>query len=436
MSIPHEVRTKLFNCVENKKGELIDFLKQLVNTPSVVGQERAAQEIVSRKFQEMDLELDVFVPKVEELRDHPAFFETTSYQAVGYDDRPNVVGILKGQGRGRSLILQAHIDVVSVEPVEKWTYNPWEATIVGNKLFGRGSADCKGGLAAITYALLAVQDAGITPKGNVILESVIEEEDGGVGGALATILRGHTADAVVIAEPHWGNDIVIGSGGVLYFRVKVPGHTAHAVYAHRGVNALGKAMKIYDALMALNEYRQNKIRQPLFEKGPDMVGRATTINIGSCTAGDWPSTVPGEAELGCRIAWAPTGETVDSVKRQVEETIERACQLDPWLRENPATVEWFGWKAQAHVQDMEHPIVQTVKRIYEDYSGELADFRGTPAGTDARFYVLNGGMPTLCFGPQGDFYHGFDEYVNLDTVIGATKVFAETILEWCGSEYP
>lgn len=431
MPVPPEIQTKILECIEKKKKDLIEFLQQLVTTPSVVGQEQAAQEIVQRQWRKMGLELDVWTPNVEELRKHPAFFETTSFQSVGYSERPNIVGHLKGEGGGRSLILQAHIDVVSAEPRNKWTYDPWGGTIEGNRLFGRGAADCKGGLAAITYALQAVQETGISLKGDVLLESVIEEEDGGIGGALATILRGHKADAAIIAEPRSENELTIGSAGVMYFRVRVFGRTAHAATAHRGVNAIGKAMKIYEALIALNEYRQSKIHHPLFEIGEDMKSRATTLNIGYCKAGDWPSTVAGEAELGCRIAWPPNGETADSIKTQVEETVERACHLDPWLRENPAIVEWFGWKAQAHIQDTAHPIVQTVKRNFEKLSGGTAKSLAVPAGTDARFYVLDGGIPTLCFGPKGAAFHGFDEYVEIGSLVEATKVFALTILDWC-----
>lgn len=88
------------------------------------------------------------------------------------------------------------------------------------------------------------------------------------------------------------------------------------------------------------------------------------------------------------------------------------------------------------MQDRDYPIVQTVKHLYEDYSGPPTDIHGTPAGTDARLSVFDGGIPPLWFDPKGGFAPGFDEYVNLDTVLDATKGFAETIIDWCGYEAP
>ncbi|MFQ6126894.1 MAG: ArgE/DapE family deacylase [Candidatus Heimdallarchaeota archaeon] len=433
MTIDPTIREAVLKTISSNKAELIEFLKGLVRIPSVVGEEGTAQKFIGTKFTEMTLQVDTWEPDITELRDHPAFFETTSYITHGYKGRPNVSGRLEGAGKGNSLLLSGHIDVVSPEPVARWKHDPWGAEIEQGRLYGRGAADMKGGIAAMIYAVHAIQQVGVQLQGDVTLQTTIEEEDGGIGGVLHSIIRGYTANAAIVPEPRSGTEIGIGAAGVLYFRIKIPGKTMHAVYAHKGVNAIGKAMRIYDALMALNKTRQHTIRAPLFEREEGMEGHATTINVGTIRGGDWPSTVAGFVELGCRIAWPP-GEEITEIKAQVEETIEQVNQSDLWLKENPATVEWFGWQTIPHLQDPHHPIVQLVKNHFEEISGSQATICGVPWGLDTRFYVLYANIPALTCGPRGGNLHGIDEYVELDTVVETTKILALTILDWCSQD--
>ncbi len=303
MPIDTKIREKVLTTIASNKNAIIGFLSDLVRIPSVVGKEGKAQDFISKKFTDMKLNVDTWEPEITELKDHPAFFETISFTKHGYKERPNVVGTLKGTSNGNTLILGGHIDVVSPEPIDHWQHDPWGAEISQGRMYGRGAADMKGGIAAMIYAVQTIQQIGIQLKGDVILQTTIEEEDGGIGGALHSIIRGYTADAIIVPEPRSGNEIGVGSAGVLYFRVRIPGKIMHAVYAHKGVNAIGKALKIYDALIKLNEERQKTTHVPQFEMEADMEGRATTINVGTIHGGDWPSTVAGFAELECRIAW-------------------------------------------------------------------------------------------------------------------------------------
>jgi acetylornithine deacetylase len=427
------LKTRILEKIDKKRDEMTEFLRRLVRIPSVVGHEGDAQKFMEEAFRDLGLEVDVWEPDVAELRKHPAFFKTISYTKFGYKGRPNVIGKLRGNGQGRSLILAGHIDVVSPEPVTAWTHDPWSAEIVDNKLYGRGAADMKGGIASMVYALKCVQETGIRLKGDIILESTIEEEDGGVGGTLATILRGYRADAAIITEPTDGCDIGIASAGVMYFRVKVVGKPAHAAYAHFGVNAIDKAMKIYNALSELNKKRQAKIRYSPAEIYPDMKGHVTTINIGKISGGDWPSTVAGWAELECRVGWPP-GEELEDVKGQIEHTIEKTGKRDAWLRENPPNVEWFGWRAEPHEQDLNHPIVQTLAKFVNEVTGKEVKFGGGSAGLDTRFFVRYAKVPAITFGPRGFNLHSTDEHVEINSVVETAKVLALTIVDWCGYE--
>lgn len=417
--------------LDSRRDEIVDFLRRLVGMPSVVGVEGEAQKFMYHTFKDMDLEVDMWEPDINELRKHPAFFETTSFRKYGYKNRPNVIGKLRGVGGGRSLFLCGHIDVVSPEPVGAWSYPPWGGVVVDGKMYGRGAADQKGGIAAMTYALKSIIDLGIKLRGDVLIGTTIEEEDGGIGGALATVLRGYRADAAILTEPG-GNRIGVASGGVLYFRVKVMGRTAHASRAHLGVNAIEKAFLIYRALMELNVERQRRVRYVYAEsEAPHMRGRATTINVGVVRGGDWPSTVAGWVELECRVGWPP-GESVGDVRRGVEARVMEVAMGDSWLRDHPPIIEWFGWCAEPSEQDVNHPIVGLVKDAAEEVLGEGVVFAGGSAGLDTRHFILYGGMPAITFGPEGENTHGVDECVNLDSVIKTSKVLALVLLRWCG----
>jgi len=427
------LKTRILEEIDKKRDEMTDFLQKFVRIPSVVGHEGDAQKFMEEAFRDMELQVDVWEPNVAELRKHPAFFKTTSHTKFGYKGRPNVIGKLRGSGQGRSLILAGHVDVVSPEPVSAWTHSPWGAEIVDHKLYGRGAADMKGGIASMVYALKCVQETGIRLKGDVILESTIEEEDGGVGGTLATILKGYCGDAAIITEPTGGCNIGIASAGVMYFRVKVVGKSAHAASAHFGVNAIGKAVKIYNALSELNKKRQAKISYPPAEIYPDMKGHVTTINIGKISGGDWPSTVAGWAELECRVGWPP-GEELEDVKGQIEHTIEKTVKQDEWLKKNPPHIQWFGWRAEPHEQKANHPIVQTVAEFVNEVTGKEAMFVGGSAGLDTRFFVRYANIPAITFGPQGFNLHSIDEHVEIDSVIETARILALTIIDWCGYE--
>jgi len=424
MLISNSIREKVLGGVENCREELFDLLSRLVRIPSVVGSEGKAQQMIRRLYREAGLKTIRFQADLEKVREHEAFIESS----LPYRNRPNIIGIKPGDKNSKSLILNGHIDVVSPEPINQWTHDPWGAEIVDGRLYGRGSADMKAGLTANFMALKTLLDVGLNPKGKVILQSVIEEEAGGGPGTLACLLVGYIADGLVITEPH-NLRITVAMVGVNYFRVRVYGKTAHAGLAHRGVNAIGKMYKIYQALAELDQKRGSEIKFDLFEKGS---GRSTHLNIGTLKAGDWASTVAGSAAMECRISFIP-GETVKEIKALVERTIFESIKDDAWMREHPPQIEWYGWHAEPWLQDIHAPFVQAFKRTAEEVLEKEVEFAGRAAGLDSRFAPYFK-MPALCTGPIGENLHGIDEWVDLDSVVKLTKILALFILNWCGLE--
>ncbi|MHA1886167.1 MAG: ArgE/DapE family deacylase [Promethearchaeota archaeon] len=415
--------------VRDNKDKLTKLIQDLVKIPSVSGKEEEVQKFIFQKLSELDLNPEYVYPDISILEKSDDYFKTTSFVKYGYENRPNVMATLKGSGNGKSICLSGHVDVVSPEPVEHWSHDPWGGEIDGDFLYGRGASDMKAGVAAIIFAVQALIETQTQLQGDVIIETTTDEEDGGIGGNLYMRLTQPKTDAAIITEPG-GLSIGIASAGVMYFRVAVKGIPAHAANAHFGVNAILKMQPIIEALTSLNETRQKKISYKYAEVDPRMKGRATTLNIGVINSGDWPSTVPALCVLQCRIGFPP-GETREMVMDQVEATIQKTANKDPWLKEHPPDVEWFGWKARPHEQDPEHPFVKLIDNKVQELANIQPIYVGGSAGLDARFFV-NNGIPAVTIGPYGEGNHSINERVSINSTVKTTEVILGVLMDWCG----
>jgi acetylornithine deacetylase len=425
-------RAELRERIDTERDRMLDFLRTLVRTPSVTGDEAPAQEHVVEKFESLGLAPDVWEPDADALRDHPGYFETTSYVREGYEGRPNVAAVVDGSGDGRSLGFSGHVDVVPVDE-DEWTHDPWGAERDEGRLYGRGSADMKGGIAAYAHAVETLLDLGVDLAGDLVLLTTIEEEDGGVGGALSALERGYRPDAAVISEPWRIPNVGVASAGAMYFRIRVRGKSAHAARGHEGVNAIEKAYRVIESLVALDAERKARISyDPIVNRDPAAEGHATNLNVGTIRAGEWPSTVPSEATVECRIGWPP-GETRPEVREQVLDAIGEAVDDDEWLSEHPPEVEWFGWNADPHELDTEAEITRLVKRNAEVVAGCEGQFVGGDAGLDERFFNRYYDVPTPTMGPTGANIHGADEYVEVDSLVETAQALALTAVDWCGT---
>jgi acetylornithine deacetylase len=411
---------KILQTMDRNAENLFQDLAELIGIPSVVGSEGKAQEWMAAKMRSMGLEVETFEADREELVKHPAYV-TVDWP---YEGRPNVIGKLKGAPGVKSLILNGHIDVVSAEPISQWAHDPWGAEVSEGKMYGRGTADMKAGLIANLYAVKTLIEVNAIPKGSITIMSVIEEEAGGGGGTLACLLKGYQADAMLNTEPFL--KVAIAHPGILYFRVKVQGKSIHAGRSHLGVNAVGKMIPIYETLAQLDEERAKRLHFKLAEMDS---GRSCNLNIGTFHAGDWPSSVAGSASMECRISFVP-GETKESIKKEIEERIAETAVKDPWLRDHPPVVEWFGWHANPWLQEERDPFIQLMLKNGEKVLGSAPTVVGKPAGLDTRF-CPEFGMSACAFGPNGGGIHGIDEYVELESVIQTAKIAALTALDWC-----
>lgn len=413
---------RILTAVDNRGPEMIAFLQDIVRVPSVTGEEGAVQQAVAATMSELGLAVDLWVPSVEELAPHALRVGEFS----SFSGRPNVVGTLHGTGGGKSLILNAHIDVVDAGDPTRWTHHPFAAEIHEGRLYGRGACDMKAGLAANLFALAAVKDAGVGLRGDVFVESVISEEDGGAG-TLATILRGYRADAAIITEPtHLA--VVPAQGGSLVFRLHVPGRSAHGCARDEGVSAVEKFSYLHRALLDFEAERNAAIDHPLYAGTANKI----PISIGVVRSGAWPSSVPESLIAEGRAGLVP-GESLDSICTAFVDAIDWAADADPWLREHRPTVEWFSGQFEPAEVSVDAPVVTLLREAHRSATGDIARVEAVTYGADMRHFVNFAGIPCAMYG-AGDvrLAHFTDESVPLDDVLTVARTIAVAIARFCG----
>jgi acetylornithine deacetylase len=360
--------------------------------------------------------------------------------------REDVVGTIRGAGGGRSLILNGHVDVVPAGDPGDWPHDPWGGEIVGGKLWGRGTCDMKGGLAAGLVALRALRDGGVRLRGDVVFQSVVDEETGGPG-TIAALERGHRADAAIVLEPT-SRAVMPVEGGVMWLRVVIRGRSGHSAVRYRSVhaggqgtavNAIEKAAKILAAVQELERHWGNTKVHPLMPKG------ITTINPGVVAGGSGGgaegmpgsmsaySTMPDYCALGLSLKFLPD-ERVEDVRRDFEDYVRRVADADPWLRDHPPEIEWSigGVTFPPSELALDHPLAIAVDDAHRAAIGE-PQYRGFEAVSDLA-WIAQAGIPGLLYGP-GDAVHAHSsaEFVEVEDLVDAAKVVALALAGWCGT---
>ncbi len=402
---------------------LLRALDRLVQIPSLDGspEERTVQAETAVLMQSIGLDVDTWEIDFAALQAHPAYTaEVARSSGLG------VVGSY-GRGAGPTLILNGHTDVVPAGELDRWHFPPWRATYnsADGNVYGRGALDMKGGLCCGLFAVKAIIDAGVQLQGRVLIQAVIGEEDGGAG-TLAAVLHGPQADAAIIMEP---TELMIApaQAGAYNFRITIPGKAAHGAMRFEGVDPLEKFLLVYQSILDLEKARNADVAHPLFANYPVPY----PICVGKIQGGVWASTVAEtltfEGRYGVKIGEAPA-----AAKKQLEDWIGTAVQHDPWLRENPPVIEWWGAQFDPAEIAVEEKVVRETAASFQQITGQPAQIQGMPYGADMRLLVNVGGIPTLMFGP-GDVRkaHQPDEHVPLTDLKTCAQTLALTILRFC-----
>lgn len=401
-------------------ASILAFLDDLIAYQSTGGHETPIQRRMAQHMEAVGFEVDVWTIDLDRLRAHPAYSVD-----IERDAALGVAGRL-GQGDGPTLVLNGHVDVVPVGDRTRWTVPPWALTRQNGRVYGRGTCDMKGALACVLAAAQALRQAGTTIAGTVLFQSVVGEEDGGLG-TLAAVERGLTGDAAIVLEP---TELMVApaQAGALSFRITVPGAAAHGALRTEGVDPIDKLIPIYRALQAFEARRNEAVADPLF----DAYDIPFALCVGTIRGGAWPSSVAEAVTCEGRLGVGPH-EALDGVRAAFEAVVAQAAQADAWLRDHPPTVEWWGAQfAPARIPPSD-PIVRTVSDAVDAVTGTPAIHRGMPYGADMRLLVRQGGTPTVLFGP-GDIRdaHAPDESVAIDELVTAARVIARTMMQFCG----
>jgi acetylornithine deacetylase len=406
--------------IDRTQDQLIDWLREFIAFQSMPGREGDAQAFIAGTLRDLGASVDVWDIDPKTLRGHPGYIPTE----LDYAGRPNVVGRFGGTGGGRSLMLEGHVDVVPIEDPTLWRADPWAGQVVEGRMIGRGTSDMKGGLAAMVWAARALRSV-TTPRGDLVVASVIEEEASGNGG-LAAVLRGHTADAAVVGEPTT-LDLVPAHLGVFWFRITVPGVSAHGGYRGRGVNAIEKAMVIYGALQDHEAERNREARTPLLEH----LDIPYPISVGTFRAGNWRFTVPDSAVMEGRGA-VRLDESIEEAQAAFMAAVDAAADKDPFLRQHRPLVEFVGGSMEPCQIGLDHPFARVASDVLRTLKPDYRVWAKTPA-TDMRHLMLYGHMPTVIVGPgDDDLAHTANESVAVANVVAAAKFYALLALKWCG----
>lgn len=425
-----DLQSRLSDAVDAAFDDQMTFLSELVSHPSTRGAEQSAQDMMARALAARGYEVDRWEIDLDEISALPGF----SPVLTPYEYAVNVVGTHRAKsGTGRSLILNGHIDVVPAGPLDMWDSPPFEPRIEGGWLYGRGGGDMKAGLVSNLFALDALKACNLAPAGDVFFQSVVEEECTG-NGALACLARGYSADAALIPEP-FDERLVTAQIGVIWFQIHLKGKPTHVAYAGTGANAIEAAVPLFHALHEM-ERRWNAP-----ENRPDdyaHMDHALNLNVGKFSGGDWTSSVPAWSVFDVRMAIFP-GQSIEEAQREIERVVMDAARENDFLKNALPEIVYHGFLAEGYALSQDgsqraRSAITTLEQAHKAIFGAPLAQSAITATTDARFFGLYTNTPALVYGPRAEAIHGFNERVEIESILRITKTTALFIAGWCGTE--
>ncbi|KMZ39825.1 MULTISPECIES: ArgE/DapE family deacylase [Bacillales] len=327
------------------------------------------------------------------------------------DTAVNVVGILRGTGGGKSLMLNGHMDTVSAKRME---IPPFEPTLADNKIFGRGSQDMKGSLGAMIAAVEAIAQAKVPLAGDVILTFVADEEYKSIG--TEELVKAYKADAAICCEP---SDLAIGvvHRGFAWVKCEVLGKAAHGSRPAEGIDAIVRAGRVLQELERLSDRLAQGPVHPILG--------AASVHASLIQGGTELSTYPDY----CRIDWERRtlpGETEADVANEIEALLQKLRAEDETFQ---ASVE-LSFLREPFEVGLDEPIYVALQAACKSVMGKTPEVCGFSGWTDAAL-LQEAGIPTVLFGPVGAGLHAAVEYVEVDSLVDMSAILVETICDFC-----
>lgn len=417
--------------VDANRDTLSGIITELVRIPSEntppVGAEGKCQQRISEALGSLGWDVATYEPpSVKALAAHPLFWPGRDYHG-----RPNVGARRKGSGGGRSLVLSGHIDTVPRGSDQPWTRDPFGGVIEGNLLYGRGSNDMKSGVATNLFVAEAIEEMGLDLAGDLVFETVVDEEFGGVNGTLAGRLAGYNGDAAVISEPSFlrvcaaqrgGRTAHItfsAAGGVLTDAAFPAGVTDQLAYFLGGVKAFAATRRAAAKV------------HPMYANCPDPV----PVSIMKIFTSPWGMGEPMTTPETCRVElfWqAMPGESQAQIDGQFQEWFEKLLESAPALYRVRPRVEFpLRWLPGSAIAAQE-PVITELSACAQDATGTVPPVAGIEGPCDM-FVFHEFGIPAVLWGARGGNTHAADEYVELDSVMAAAKSLLLFVSRWCGA---
>lgn len=415
--------------LEQNRDKYIERLAELVaidthdlNHGIDGGLEKQGQDYMIELFRRMGAEVRVDQIKEEDIV-HCLELYQEGNPGHNQTDRYNVYAEFQGIKPGKSLMFNGHIDVMPADDAQEWTSPPFEPQLRDGRMYGRGTADMKGGLMAAVMAVQLLQDAGIPFGGSVKITSVCDEEGGG-NGSMQAIMSGERADGVVECEGT-SDELILAHMGFVFFRVSLEGKACHSGCKRNGVSAIDKALKLINVLNEKEHEWLLSYKHPLLP--------APNLNVGVIHGGSAGSTVAGECIFETCVHYLPGLMSHQQVVDEFNEVIERVTRSDSWLEQHPPKVTIYQAGGGFEMEESS-PFVDSFKRAYRTVRGRQVRVVGSPAGCDSRLWRNIAKCPTIQFGPGNLAQcHGVDEWLDLDAYLQSILIYAELILDYCGS---
>jgi acetylornithine deacetylase len=414
--------SSLDDAVRDLVPRALEVLQRLIAEPSTVGQEQGAQVVLAGELEGLGFAIER-LPIPDDIGEDPL----AGIPSRSYRGRYDLVG-RRGDGDGRSLLINGHIDVVPADDATPWSTPPFAPEVIDGWLHGRGAADMKGGFAAGLLALWALDrvEPGWLGEGRLTWLAAIEEEYTG-NGTLAAARAGVLAGAALLLEPT-ELDVLLAGIGIIWIEIELAGRAAHVEAAGGAVNPILRVQPVIDALLAFErelDAAHTADPDPAFAP----IAHPYNVSIGTVTAGDWISSVPPVARLGVRVGH-PRAWTTEEAFDRVCAAVLTAAAADPWFAEHPPVVRLNGFRAEGYAQDPDTPIVRAIEAAHREVHGTAPALVSMGSTTDARLYVNRFGVPAAAYGPRTRNMHGTDEAVEIASIEKVARVVARLLRDW------
>lgn len=419
-------RERVAEWVRANQNIAIETLRRLVQMDTQnrapEGNERAAQLAVAGLLEAHGCAVDVYeVASVPGLLEHPRY-----WSARPCAGRPNVLGLRAGAGGGRSLLISSHMDT-TLAGHDAWRRDPWGAQVEGNRLHSLGSYDMKAGLAASILAARALGELGVRLRGDLLIESVVDEEFGGANGTLAGRLK-YNADLAIVPEPT--NLIVCPAHhGGLMLRVTFRGRAGWGFSPDQPVDPTHAIARF---IVLLNGWaaRRGQAAPPLYRDHPALPVLVNQLQAGDTALPFFADRVPSQAWLTVWIETYP-GTTQEEVIGEVQALYRRAQSEDAVLAAFEPEWEPRRW-LDGSAMPGDHPAPALLASVAGAALNEAVKIQGAPFACDGHMFNLYSPTPMVLFGPRGGNPHSPDEFVDVDSYLKLIEIFATFAARWCG----